>query len=484
MDMSGHMGGQYCIPYGNVYDKFLKIYCRDVREGRFVYCIEKRSTVFRMFMDIDEKTHDPNWEDVDRLEYATTIQHDMRRFFPSVEPSELDHLLKVVVCTPKNAAQILSSEGGNDVVKIGIHLHFPNLLVTDHEAKLIRASAVGALEKHVPFPPEANIEGGWNTALDECVYDANGLRMLGSNKMEFCSACKKKSKTEKSKCTECNGRLKFPIRRPYVAQFVIDGNGIVNEDETEKAISDFDYVFDMVTIRTPPGSQPDARFERYEGCPSYKNEHANGRAKGKKQKRFKQDDESSKAIGINGYKECLLITPVIEKVLLGLMSKIDEKYKNIQINDATWLGTTKSPCLCVRVAGEGSSWCRNVGRDHTQNTIYFTVTPNGLSQRCFSRKMRDTGTSCCNYCSERATLTSAELMILFGNTSSATLPDGSKKKKDTKNRFTHKRWSTSNDTKEIEEIIINNLAPSWDKRVPRPRKEPKRNPEHRMRMPL
>lgn len=468
LDMSGHGGGQYCIPHGKVNDMFMELYSRDVKNGRGVFCIEKRSAVFKLFMDIDEKTHDPDWEEQDRLEYVTVIQEDMRRFFPRMEEKELDELLKVVVCTAENAAQILPS-GEGDVVKIGIHLHFPNLSVTDHEAKLIRASAVGALERQLPFSPEARLEGGWNTALDECVYEANGLRMLGSIKMDPCQECKKKGKTEKLSCTVCGGRGRIPQPRPYKAQVVINGDGVVDEDETQRVVSDFDYALSLVKIRTPPNSKPDTRFERYEGCPSYKDELSNSRTKGKKVKRFKQDDETSKAIGINGHKDCLMITPAVEKVFLRLMSKVDPKYANLQIGDATWLGTAKSPCLCVRVAGEGSSWCRNVGRDHTQNTIYFTVTSNGLSQRCFSRKMRESGVSCCDYCSERVPLSSAENMILFGSTNSGAVSDGSAtKKKDLKNRFTHKRWSSSNDTKEIEDIIINVLAPSWDKRVRRP----------------
>lgn len=474
LDMSGFKGGQYCIPCGAIEDYFTKLYIRDEAEGRFRYCIEKRSNVFQLFMDVDEKTYSPDWADVDRVEYVTVIQNDIKRFFPTLDEDEYVDLLTVVICTAENAAQQISGTEGN-AMKIGLHLHFPNLRVTDHEAKLIRASSVVALERQIPFEKDARVDGGWSEVLDECVYDANGLRMLGSCKLDVCSECKKKTKAEKKLCVHCKGVGRIPALRPYKAQCLVRGNGEIDEEATARLSEDFEYALSLVKIRTPPNATPDQRFKRYEGCPSYKNESLVTRGKQKGCKRFHQDDESAKAIGLNGSKDQMLITSAIERVLKGLISQIHAKYDNLQILDATWLGKgNKSPCLCVRVSGEGSSWCGNVERDHSQNTIYFTVTPNGISQRCFSRKQRASGVCCRDYCSNRIALSSAEHMILFG-TSQALPPNTTKANPNPpKSRLTHKSWTTSNGTKEIEQLILTVLAPSWDKRKPHP-SAPKRH---------
>ena len=262
LDMSGFKGGQYCIPFGPIEDRFTKLYIKDelyrdlsgVHTPRFRYCIEKRSEVFKLFMDVDEKTYSPDWAEVDRFKYATFIQDDIRRFFPRIDEDELTELLTVVICTADNAAQQVTGTDGT-AMKIGLHLHFPNLLVTRHEAKLIRASAVLALENKIPFEKEARIDGGWDEVLDGCVYDANGLRMLGSCKLDICGECKSKTKALKKLCVTCRGVGKIPLARPYQAKYLVKGNGDTDTEATKRLSEDFEYALSMVKIRTPPDSK-------------------------------------------------------------------------------------------------------------------------------------------------------------------------------------------------------------------------------------
>ena len=40
----------------------------------------------------------------------------------------------------------------------------------------------------------------------------------------------------------------------------------------------------------------------------------------------------------------------------------------------------------IRVIGDGSNYCKNKQDNHTSCTCYFSVTPKGVKQKCFSRK--------------------------------------------------------------------------------------------------
>lgn len=62
--------------------------------------------------------------------------------------------------------------------------------------------------------------------------------------------------------------------------------------------------------------------------------------------------------------------------------------------------------FAVRVSGEGSTFCLNKGAEHTSNTCYFWITPDGISQKCFSRKDRIglNGVTCQKFTSRPAKL--------------------------------------------------------------------------------
>jgi hypothetical protein len=64
----------------------------------------------------------------------------------------------------------------------------------------------------------------------------------------------------------------------------------------------------------------------------------------------------------------------------------------------------------VKVCGEGSNFCQNVQRNHTSSSIYFTITEQGVFQRCFCRKDtldgRVMGTKCSEFISHAFALDS------------------------------------------------------------------------------
>lgn len=418
LEMSGDRGGKLCIPYGPVEDRFTELYAAAVGAVRpQVWAFtELRSPVYHMFVDLDEKTYDCAWAEVDRLLYLQVMQRDMRRFFPGVTDSEATELLRAVVSAPSKARHA-TGPNGTDYTKIGIHFNFPNLLVTNHEALLIRASAVASLEAKMPFPPAAQVEGGWDAVLDDCVYKHAGLRMLGSCKTQNCS-CKRQGKDcENPDCR--GGKVTTPI--PYLAQIVVDGMGGIDEAESTRVVTDAHHALRLTRVRASPDEVADVRFVRYLGCPAYSGEtngkagtHTAKGAKGAKRKSgFTDDDSGAKHIGLTGRKPLLELTHVREKTIREILTRLSVHYADIQIKDATWLGNPKRPSLCIRVSGEGSSWCANVQRDHSQNRVYMMISAHGARQRCFSSRPRESTRCCRDFHSELVPLKNHESLILF-----------------------------------------------------------------------
>lgn len=467
LDMSGHMGGQiHCRP-GREEERFLELYATSVKYQQPLFLIEHRTSVFPMFFDIDEKRYDVvEWSKVDRIEYVNTIQRSTRRFFPDVEDEAAAELFECNVCAPDKEVQHFYNEAGEEVsVKIGIHLHFANLLVNDANAKLIRAAAVAALEKDFPFNRKVLPEG-WDGVIDSSVYDSNGLRMLKSFKQISCPDKCGSSKRKNTGCITCNGTGKVPQRRGYTPKWVIRGdNGEVDEEETRRVREDFCYALSRVSIRTRGGDAvADARFRRFKGCPSFKVDVVEGRCGGggaPRRRVHKNDETGAKEIGISKRKQALELTPSRRKALQQIFHRINPVYKDIEIQDAVWLGNGRVPQLCVRVEGQGSSWCSNKGADHGNNTIYFMVTPEGARQRCFSHK-EHCGVACHQYQGPIQPLVHPEGIILFESAGKkGSVADsfyGSSAPARTPASIAEARWDTSHDCKELDRVMYTGWA--------------------------
>ena len=92
-------------------------------------------------------------------------------------------------------------------VKQGIHLVWPDMIVTCDIAMWIRAVIIHALSVHYPlFVPHVTNAGNpvpgvfdnvWETVVDEKIYTANGLRMNGASKTDECPHCQNDRKLER-----------------------------------------------------------------------------------------------------------------------------------------------------------------------------------------------------------------------------------------------------------------------------------------------
>jgi len=67
----------------------------------------------------------------------------------------------------------------------------------------------------------------------------------------------------------------------------------------------------------------------------------------------------------------------------------------------------------VFVQGEGQHYCLNKSGDHRRSSVYFTITPKGISQKCYCG--RSTGDRCSEFRSARVPIPQALQVALFGS---------------------------------------------------------------------
>jgi len=143
-------GGQLHVPDKDLTD-FWRAYLSDLACGQKLYVVEQKTEKFRFFVDIDYRA-EAALGDEETLELCRRIYTyvgDEGRCFISRAPAR--------------------SEKG--LVKSGIHIHWPDLIVTKQEAMSLRTQILMELD-----------EDHWPETIDASVYRGAGLRCLWSLK--------------------------------------------------------------------------------------------------------------------------------------------------------------------------------------------------------------------------------------------------------------------------------------------------------------
>ena len=342
-------GGCIEIPNSH-YKEFLTLLAGDLTNGWKWYLCEKRTPVFKFMSDLDIFED----EEITLESLELLVEHIQKCIH------ECCGDYQVVACTT-TSKQVVASNG-EDVIKTGVHLIWPKLWVTQKTALWIRSKIVGWLTNNLGKRQEWN---SWEDVVDECVYTANGLRMVGCSKCHICKVCKGKI-PDRSSCEECKGEGRKDEGRIYVPSLVMNADGTKDEDFLHILKKDIGVTLDTTSIRN--------FFELEESVVNlndelmnWKNDPANNTLK-----KATVNRGAIKVLDLNNpqYKKmqwCVknVFPKAYKKSTITKIKKVSDQLYNVELD---------------------TNYCTNVERCHNSSGIFFEFTPKGIVQRCWCKK--------------------------------------------------------------------------------------------------
>lgn len=161
-------GGNVMLPRTKERE-FLKKYAESLRSGEQLYFVEVRPQVFRFMIDIDI-SDDHYWTNEEILNISTFVNKIVSEFYEN----------PICICN------IAGPKQKDEEIHTGAHLIFPKIFINADNAKLIRNAILKKIENESEI-----IERGfkkplnktWEDIFDSRIYEANGYRMIGSDKI-------------------------------------------------------------------------------------------------------------------------------------------------------------------------------------------------------------------------------------------------------------------------------------------------------------
>jgi hypothetical protein len=374
--------GKLVIQFGREEDEFIEYYAKCLLAGKRMYFVEKTNYLwpigcFRLYIDLDFQQLQGITER--GIEAASCVcASTVASFFKTKS-----HTI-VASTTYANKTQV-SKEGIRvPQIKTGVHLYWPNHVVTAHQILNIRLSVLASLTEAFGLrcPPEMN---SWENVFDESVYDkpsgkrGAGLRMIGSCKTEACSSCnEKKIGPNGLRCEKCYGSGKTDVTdtegrvgRPYMMLCVLnepDAHNKVsarNYEWERRYRDDMHLLIQHTKIRSSVTPETlDNSFDMPAGCPTYEAEAA----------------KKKKSTGTRE-REITLSDPINLELQKIIRAGFGNLYSRVVVRKST--RAAKGLHYTVSVTGLNCRFCQNINREHNSNNIYFVVSKDGIFQRCF-----------------------------------------------------------------------------------------------------
>ena len=135
--------------------EFYREYISVVNSGTKMYVVEQKTELFKFFVDLDYKSPE-KLKDEDLVQFCSIIHQALGTSSPCI----------IARARPRAIA--------DGLVKSGVHIHWPGLVVTRTQALHLRSKIVLSLASDFAFD--------WDNIIDASVYGGSGLRMLWSHK--------------------------------------------------------------------------------------------------------------------------------------------------------------------------------------------------------------------------------------------------------------------------------------------------------------
>jgi hypothetical protein len=357
-------GGIWSIPKER-YSEFLNLLAIDLQNNEKHYICENRSVVFKFICDIDMFEIEEVSNDKIKL-IVGVLQEIISEYYGEK---------KVIICGADSKSVIINEK---ELVKSGFHLVWPDIWISVEKAKKLRLLFI---EKLKNIFEERESYNTWEDVVDLSVYEDNGLRMVGCRKIVNCKSCKNKKEFRES-CESCKGSGKKDENRVYSPKAVLGPC----EESYFGSISSY-YVM-----------LPQTSIINYNGC--LETELLKELNVELKEKKKKINSKSTSS----------------DDITLKIESFIKRNYKQthgkIKINKII----KNENCY---YAEPDDNFCINVNRNHTSSNVYFQITPNGISQRCYCKKETLDGRMygmCKHFSSPEIPITKVLHSLLFSST--------------------------------------------------------------------
>lgn len=303
----------------NDYDIFQELYAKYIDLKNCI--VEKKTDIFKFFIDFDilSKT------DVNINEYVICIQEILMNVYKD------DNLMCIVTKADSNKEII---KNGITYYKQGFHLNYPMLNVDIKVALSIRKTIIVSLTNL--FGKIEDFFDPWEKIVDKCVYENNGLRLIGSDK-----------------CSYSDGEWRYE-NRVYKLHSVYTGN------KCDTNIYDFYSENTLNLVKDTSIRSKEISKTIYYDLPKYDDV-------------VEQSDKPSGNFVILGKDNP-------ERIIIEKFFKLHATGYRLE-DLRTILKSEDKPLYLINTK---SKYCQNKCDFHTNNHIYFKLTPKGLCQKCMS----------------------------------------------------------------------------------------------------
>lgn len=340
-------------------DIFYEKYTTSILNGDYHYIVECRKDIFRLFFDLDfliretdEKTNVEKNEEIFN-EFIKIINDTIYDFYDAY------YLCIVTTADIKKVKKIYKNDDNpeNAVSKIflkkGFHLHFPGISTNKTIALEIRKACIRNIKKSNKF--DDIFENTVEDIIDESVFKNSGLRLTGSRKGSYISQTKEF----------------VDEGRPYNLLLVFKNNEI-DIDEYNELSKNMLLLINKTSILSREQYVLNIKNNPNLECQNCENENENEYSNSLENINNSYDNPGTwKRLQIDDIR----YTEIIEyfKIHMPRYSSKDIKRIFYSDNESVYI-------LCSQ-----SKYCTNIGKNHNSEHIYFKLTKEGISQRCFCR---------------------------------------------------------------------------------------------------
>lgn len=377
---------------------FHDLLVKALRSGGLYGLCENRTRFSAMYFDLDFKG-----TDIVTTENLIIITQAIRDVLHRAGAPESMTSAVIATSPPKQDAA--------GEYKCGAHLIFPDIILG--YTTMVRINLASREHVETMFGPRLPPHGNtWTDVFDTSMY-RTGLRMLYVDKNQMCLACQQKE------CNKAGCRNGFVgQKRPYTPVAYIGSDGTSKASVLHQLLKDKVFALHRASIRRPNVRHETPALRLDDTFPLVENIHRQLEG-GPKQtcKRSATAKHTTKQItdalceGNDNMRKVFVRSSRAQKVYITatdprmrimqtLVRAYEPRFKQSLVQTAYMLVPHgKPPSYVVTIKGHGRHNCMNrAGGPHSRSTVYFSITMEGISQRCTSRSgktdNRTTGKVC------------------------------------------------------------------------------------------